>query len=104
MLSTTYIVDVYYEEEGKENVKKSIFVKVPLMGDASKDFKQVRNNFAFTFGYFFLYLKVNVREHEMYTNVLPLLQQCLDDNCSGGTKYFYQYQTLSLDKSIFPPK
>ena len=85
MLSTTYIVDVYYEEEGKENVKKSIFVKVPLMGEASKDFKQVIE-FDFTYVLFLLFLQVNVREHEMYTNVLPLLQQCLDDNCSGGTK------------------
>ena len=41
MLSTTYIVDVYYEEEGKEDGEKSIFVKVPLTGEASKDFKQV---------------------------------------------------------------
>ena len=36
-------MDVFYKEDGNESEeeKKSIFVKVPLMGDASKNFKQV---------------------------------------------------------------
>ena len=42
-MSTTFIVDVYFSEDGKEEEeKKSIFVKVPLTGDSSKNFKQVR--------------------------------------------------------------
>ena len=41
-MSTTFIVDVYFSEDGKEEEeKKSIFVKVPLTGDSSKNFKQV---------------------------------------------------------------
>ena len=35
LLSTTYIVDVKYEYSGEEG-EKSIFVKVPLTGDAAK--------------------------------------------------------------------
>merc|ERR1711892_298310 len=67
LLSTTFIVDVFFqeEEEGDEE-KKSIFVKIPLIGEASKNFKQV-----------------NVREYEMFTNVLPELQKYLEETCDG---------------------
>ena len=43
LLSTTFVADVYYVEDGNDSEveKKSIFVKVPLTGDASKNFKQV---------------------------------------------------------------
>ena len=40
-MSTTFIVDVLFSEDGNEEEKKSIFVKVPLTGDSSKNFKQV---------------------------------------------------------------
>ena len=44
LLSTTYLVEIFFhtangEEEGEE--KKSVFVKVPLTGEAGKNFKQV---------------------------------------------------------------
>ena len=35
------MVDVFFSEDGHEDEKKSIFVKVPLTGDSSKNFKQV---------------------------------------------------------------
>ena len=41
LLSTTFMVDVFFIEDGNEEEKKSIFVKVPLTGDSSKNFKQV---------------------------------------------------------------
>ena len=41
LLSTTFMVDVFFTEDGNEEEKKSIFVKVPLTGDSSKNFKQV---------------------------------------------------------------
>ena len=61
LLSTTYLVEIYFhttsgggegvlEEEEKtsagtdileEEEKKSVFVKIPLTGDAGKNFKQV---------------------------------------------------------------
>ena len=35
------MVDVFFSEDGHEDEKKSLFVKVPLTGDSSKNFKQV---------------------------------------------------------------
>merc|ERR1711892_860325 len=66
LLSTTFIVDVFFQEEKGDEEKKSIFVKIPLIGEASKNFKQV-----------------NVREYEMFTNVLPELQKYLEETCDG---------------------
>merc|ERR1712106_977226 len=66
LLSTTFIVDVFFQEEEGDEEKKSIFVKIPLIGEASKNFKQV-----------------NVREYEMFTNVLPELQKYLEETCDG---------------------
>merc|ERR1711892_637776 len=79
LLSTTFIVDVYFQEGDEEEEKKSIFVKIPLIGEASKNFKQV-----------------NVREYEMFTNVLPELQKYLDENndgffCMGVPEVIYCY-------------
>merc|ERR1712106_935303 len=66
LLSTTFIVGVFFQEEEGDEEKKSIFVKIPLIGEASKNFKQV-----------------NVREYEMFTNVLPELQKYLEETCDG---------------------
>merc|ERR1711892_1594243 len=79
LLSTTFIVDVFFQEEEGDEEKKSIFVKIPLIGEASKNFKQV-----------------NVREYEMFTNVLPELQKYLDENndgffCMGVPEVIYCY-------------
>merc|ERR1711892_1010703 len=79
LLSTTFIVDVFFQEEKGDEEKKSIFVKIPLIGEASKNFKQV-----------------NVREYEMFTNVLPELQKYLDENndgffCMGVPEVIYCY-------------
>ena len=48
LLSTTYLVEIYFHTtsgggEGvlEEEEKKSVFVKIPLTGDAGKNFKQV---------------------------------------------------------------
>ena len=48
LLSTTYLVEIYFhttsvggEGVSEEEEKKSVFVKIPLTGDAGKNFKQV---------------------------------------------------------------
>ena len=48
LLSTTYLVEIYFhttsgggEDVLEEEEKKSVFVKIPLTGDAGKNFKQV---------------------------------------------------------------
>ena len=107
MLSTTYIVDVYYEEEGKENVKKSIFVKVPLTGDASKDFKQVRLNIVFTFEKKYFYISRLMFEsmrcirtsYLCYNNVWMTIVQ-VGQNSFTNTRQ----QTLSLIVKVYSPQ
>ena len=44
LLSTTYLVEIFFHtanEDGDEEEKKSVFVKIPLTGEAGKNFKQV---------------------------------------------------------------
>ena len=42
LLSTTFLVDVFFrtDHDQEEEEKKSIFVKIPLTGEAGKNFKQ----------------------------------------------------------------
>ncbi|CAM6053922.1 unnamed protein product [Sphagnum tenellum] len=63
ILSTTFVVDIQLRV-GDSNLKKSIFVKVPL-----KDEPAYRN--------------VNIREATMLREVLPQLQSFLDEKCDG---------------------
>ena len=44
LLSTTYLVEIFFHTangDGDEEEKKSVFVKIPLTGEAGKNFKQV---------------------------------------------------------------
>ena len=47
LLSTTFLVDIFFRtketENEEEEEKKSVFVKIPLTGEAGKNFKQVIN-------------------------------------------------------------
>ena len=46
LLSTTFLVDIFFRtketENEEEEEKKSVFVKIPLTGEAGKNFKQVK--------------------------------------------------------------
>ena len=90
-----------------EEEKKSVFVKIPLTGEAGKNFKQVLFEklnaqlslknicyyiclcYILQFYFEFMrtidkfHIEVNVREFEMFTNILPQLQTHLDENCEG---------------------
>jgi len=65
LLSTTYIVDIDFTVDNADLQQKSIFLKVPLTGPSAQNFKAV-----------------NVRENSMLGQVLPKLQQFIDENCT----------------------
>eukprot|EP00091_Calanus_sinicus_P024535 TRINITY_DN8859_c0_g1_i1.p1 TRINITY_DN8859_c0_g1~~TRINITY_DN8859_c0_g1_i1.p1 ORF type:complete len:144 (-),score=27.67 TRINITY_DN8859_c0_g1_i1:9-440(-) len=66
LLSTTYIIDIDFTVDNKDEQRKSIFLKVPLTGPSAQNFKAV-----------------NVRENSMLGQVLPKLQHFIDENCTG---------------------
>ena len=98
LLSTTFLVDIFFKEDGGEEEKKCVFVKVPLTGEASKNFKQVKCEILSFIFYLLFCKKVNVREFEMYTNVLPELQKYLADHCEGIVQYKKRVELFGVSK------